>query len=366
VPAPEWARVANTTIHEFIRDEEVNILRNQKLLALAKDRGRITFNHAGDLMDWKIRYKRAPMQGFADMDTLSFARRNRWQTAQLDWRGYSATDSMTKLEGLKNKGAEAIIKIASQIVESLMDDMERAFGEEFYIDGNASGNGKRIHGFESFFSTSGANASAPIGTPNDSYAGLTCGLGDYGGAWTGSWPTGTGDDHYDFWSPLVVDYTSAVATASGGWAASTKTWPNTCREALRFGIIKSRKNRSKKGYMDLALLNDELYRLFLDKLNDNERQTVKRGDGKNGLYALGFQDVVNFDGVDVTYEYGIPSGVGYGIPMMMLELRSLQPQLFVSDDIDFDIASQSNRFAVNFFGNMRCNVRGFTKWKNVT
>jgi hypothetical protein len=76
-------------------------------------------------------------------------------------------------------------------------------------------------------------------------------------------------------------------------------------------------------------LNDELYRQFLEELDDSERLIVKRGDGQ-GLYALGFTDVVNFDGVDVTYEYGIPSGLGYGwSAWTTLELCSLQGQLFV-------------------------------------
>lgn len=366
MPAPEWARILNTTIHEYIRDEEINIMRNRKLLAMLKDRGRISFNHSGDIMDWKIRYKRSPMQGYADSDTLTFARRNRWQTAQLEWRGYSATDSMTKLEKLKNKGEQAIIKIASQIVESLMADMDDQFGDEFYIDGGAAGNSKRMHGIESFMGTSAASTVSPTGLANSTYAGLVCTLGNYGGTWTGSWPTGTGDAHYDFWTPLILDYTSAVATASGGWAATTKTWPNTCKEAMRYGLIKSKKNKSKKGMLDMYLINDDLYRQFLTALDTNERTTVRRGDSKQGLYALGFTDAVNFDGCDVAEEYGVPSSLGYGWSMDNMELRSLQSQLFEADDVDFDISTQSDRFAVNFFGNARYNPRYFVKLKNIS
>jgi hypothetical protein len=136
----------------------VNILRNRKLLAMMQERGRITINHSGDLMDWKVRYKRAPMQGYADSDTLTFSRRDRWKTAQLDWRGYAATDSMTKLERLKNKDTEAIVKVYSEIATNLMDDMDDQFGDELYIDGNAAGNTKRIHGIESLPRLVSANA----------------------------------------------------------------------------------------------------------------------------------------------------------------------------------------------------------------
>lgn len=361
----EWSRIVNTTIHKYIREVEVNILRNRKVLAMLQSKGRISFNHGGDLMDWKVRYKRAPMQGFADSDTLTFSRKDRWKTAQLEWRGYASTDSMTKLERLKNKNTEAIVKVYSEIAANLMDDMDDQFGDELYIDGNASGNSKRIHGLESFFGNGGAAAAGYIASPSDTYAGLSTALGNYGGNWSTSggnvnWPSGTGDAHYDFWSPLIVDYTDTA------WAASTKTWPNTCLEALRYGILKGKKNKSKKGMLDMILLDDELYRQYLDKLSTSERLVVTRGDSKDGLYALGFTDVVNWDGVDISYEYGVPTGAGYGWSMQNMELCSLQGQLFVPEGPDFEIASQSYRFSIDFFGNARHNPKYFTKWASVT
>ena len=315
------------------------------------------------------------MQGYADSDTLTFSRRDRWKTAQLEWRGYAATDSMTKLEKLKNKNVEAIIKVYSEIAVHLMADMEDQFGDEFYIDGNAAGNSKRIHGVKSFLGTSGASTLAPIGKPNSTYAGLVATLGNYGGTWSGitgaepagTWPTGTGDAHFDFWSPLIVDYTSAVSVANGGWAATTKTWPNTCEEAIRFGLIKSRKNKSARGMIDLILLNDDLYRQFEDKFSAKERLNVQRGDKKGGLYALGFEDMINFEGCEISYEYGLPSTEGYGFPIEMMELASLQDQLFVPNGPDEDIASQSFRFSIDFFGNLQCrSIRNFMLLDNVT
>lgn len=364
--ADNWSRVLNTTIAEYIREEEINVLRNRKVLALLKERGRITFNHGGTMMDWKVRYKRASMRGYADSDVLTFERVDRWQTAQLPWRGYAAVDAISKLEELKNKGPEAIIKVYSQIPVSLMEDVNEHFGDALYHDGNASGYTKGIHGVESFFGVSGANASAPIGTPSDTYAGLSTTLANYGGTASSTWPTGYTDVHADFWTPLIVDYTSAVATASGGWSSSTKTWPNTCREALRYGILKGKKNKSRKGMLDLILFNDELYRQFLNSLDAEERATVKRGEGSSGLYALGFTDMVNFDGVDIGYEYGCPETVGYGWNMQNMELCSLQGQLFVANPVDLDPTTQTKRFSVDMFGNLRCNPRHMVKWDNVS
>lgn len=353
---PEWQRVANTTIHEYLRKQEENITRNRKLLAMLRKKGRITMNHGGDLMDWKVRFKRAPMRTFGEGDTLTFARVNRHKTAQLDWRGYAATDSINKMEKLKNKGTEAIIKIYSEIAPSLMKDIEENFCDELYIDGNASGNEGRIHGFKSYFGYSGAASAGYIASPSDTYAGLVTTLGNYGGSWSTvssnvNWPAGTGDPEYDFWSPLIVDYTDSA------WASGTDNWANNCVECIRYAIINSTKNRSMKGMLQLILLEPDMYRNYLEKQETKERLVITRGESDDSLYSLGFKDVTNQDGVEVTSEYGVPTGEGYGICFDELELCSLQDSLFVAETPDFDIASQSERFSIDFFGNMKANPR---------
>lgn len=355
----EWQRIANTTIHQYIREQEENILRDRKFLAWLKSKGRITFGHSGDLMDWKIRYKRAPMRVFRESETLTFSRINRWKTAQLDWRGYAATDQITKLEKLKNKNTEAIVKVYSEMTENLMDDITEHFGDELYIDGNLAANAGRLHGLESFLGYSGTG-SAYIATSNDTYAGLSTVLGTYGGSFSSTWPFGTGDPEYDFWTPLIVDYTDS------SWTSATDTWANNCSESIRYAINGQMRNKSKKGMMNLILLERDLYRQFEEKLATSERLMVQRGDTKEGIYALGFRDVINFDGVDITSEYGVPQYTGYGLALMHCEVRSLQDRMFVAELPDFDIASYAERFSIDFFGNMRCNPRYFCKFINAT
>ena len=362
----DWSRIVNTTIREYVRGEEVNVLRNRKVTAMLKSKGRISFNHAGDGIDWKIRYKRAPLIGYADTDTLTFSRRDRWKTAYLDWRGYAITDSMTKQEKLKNKSTEAIVKIYDSLARNLMEDAEDQFGDEFYVDGYASGNGRRLHGIESFMGNTGVGTTVPVATNDDSYATIDTDLGAYGGTWTGNWPIGSGDAHYDFWTPLLIDYTSAITPSATnvGWSASTKTWANTCVEAIRFGIIHSRKNKTQKGMLDFILLNDEMFRAFIEQQAAKERLNATRGQKAGGLSALGFDDTFNFDGCEVTYEYGIASNLGYGWNMDNMELKSLQGQLFVPEGPDYDVASKSWRFSIDFFGNICYSPRYFVKWKN--
>src|SRR5690349_8508157 len=106
-----WSRVVNSTTRNYVKEREVNILRNRKLTAMLKKKGRISFNWSGIAADWKIKYKRVRLTPFADGDTLEFSRKDRNKTAVLDWRGYSATDSMSKGEFLANRGAQAIVKL---------------------------------------------------------------------------------------------------------------------------------------------------------------------------------------------------------------------------------------------------------------
>jgi hypothetical protein len=348
------SRQVNTTTNRFLREEEVNILRNRKLTALVQQKGRIKYNQSGNKLEWRVRYKRVPIQGYADADTLTFPRRDRWKVASLPWRGYVVTDSEGKIESLANRGPEAIIKVYGEVGQNLRDDIEDQFGEEMYLDGNLAANAKRMHGLESFFGCTAASG-AKVAVPNDSYAGLSTVLGDGGGAWSGTWPDGRGDSNYDYWSPIVIQYAQDV------WGNSGATWALNCLSALRFGLRTAQRNKSKRGMVDLVLLSGSMYEQFLNKFDNKQEIIVNRGDRKTGLVSLGFGDTTYFDGAEVTWEYGIPDGVGYGINVDEIELNSMQGQLFQADGPDWDIASRAWRFAVDFLGNMRMNPRNFFK-----
>jgi hypothetical protein len=361
--AGEFNRVLQTTIAEYLLGAEDNVVRTRKILALAKAKSRITFNHSGKELDWGIRYKRRGIEGYADGMTLSFGRSDVFKRATLPWRGYTMTDMVTKKEKLMNRGKPALIKYVSELVDAMMDDFGEAFNGQLYIDGNASGNELLLHGIESFFGTSGTTGK--VGTPADTYAGLSTAPGTYGGAWTGTWPGGTGDPEYDFWSPVVVDYTNT------NFAATTKTWPNTCVEAIRFGILKAKRNDSKKGMLDLVIHDQDLYEQFVTSLDSKETIEVKTGPGEPTLRNLGWGDTIWFEGCEHTWEFGVPTDSAgekqsYGLNFDQMELCSLQDRLFVSEGPFYDEASLSDRFAIHMFGNLKFNPRYFVKWKKIS
>lgn len=352
-----WSRVVNTTIRKYIRDVEVAILRNRVLTAMLKAKGRFTFNWSGERMDWKVEYKRNTLAGYADGDTQTFTRKDRWKTAALGWRGYAMNDAMTKVERLMNSGPEAIVRTYATIAPNLMRDMEEWFSEEFYIDGTTAANYRRMHGIESFLSGTGTGSStSPAVTANGTFAGLSCALNAYGGTWSGTWPSGRGTPDYDFWTPLLVDYGCA-------FFSSTQTWTANSLDALRYLIIKSQRSKSARGKLDFVLIDDDMFRIALNQVSDKER--IQVSDNK-GVRQLGFSNTFNLDGTDVTWEYGSPQYVGYGFNCNEMEVRSMQDQLFVPEGPDYNLSDKTWRFSIDFIGNTVWTPKFFSKLANYT
>lgn len=339
---------ANITINRYIRGAIAAIARKRILLAMLQSKGRVTNNYSGKMVEWKLKYKRSPLTPFDDGDSIVFQRQDKHKTARLPMRAYVVSQSLNKGDKLMNSGKEAIVKKWSEMVDEMLDDIRDQFCEQLVqVDGNAAGSTSRVHGLESMFSATGSSGASLVGTNNDTYAELSTTRGNYGGSWTGTWPDGYGDAHYDFFSPLVVDYTSSLGASSGGWTSSTKTWANTCVEAIRFAIINTQRNGND---LDGFLIEKNLYRQLLDHVATNERLVVNRNQDA-ALTKLGFKGI-NIDGVDVYWEQGLTAGVGYGLCFDEIELMSWQDQLFKSNTA-FNLETVADRVAIDFYGNLR-------------
>lgn len=366
----EWTRVAATTIRKYLKGYESEIFRNRAVLALMKKKGRIENNVSGDGIQWQVEYRQTPMQQNNHEQTLTFARQDAYKTAYLGWKGYSATDAIYDREVLINRGNEALVKVIDQMGRRLTETMEAQFPDKIF--GSDVTNTGDITGIESFFTATQtvtvadssatyrtANAADYVGAPNATYATLLTNLGNYAGsAPTGGWPLGVvTQPAFDFWSPIIVNYTS---TAFGGAAAS---WAQQCVQALRFGITHSKRNKSKRGDLDLILLDRDLYRQFKDKWDPIQRITVGKNDG---MASLGFSDVMNLDGVEIMSDYSIPANTGYGINADFMTLYSAHEDMFKLDGPFYDEESQAQRFMTRFFGNLVCqSPRHFCKFINL-
>ena len=372
-----FARTAATTLAKHIRDVEENMLRNYQLGALLEAAGRVNYNNTGEGFDWPVQYRLHKVEGNTGETARNFARKNLWKTANLEFRGYQATDSMYYREFKSNSGEEGIVKVFDNFTQRLETSIEQALGGEYYVNGEDSGNEQGWHGIESMFGTvsqtvavdtsGGASindhrtkaAVDQVGVPTATYAGLNCAMGGIAGEQEANlpWPEGIADPEYDFWSPLIVNYTS---TSFGG---SGNTFATQGDEAMRFAIIHAQRNSSQNGQITNIMLARDLYMDLLNLLDDKERIQVS---SEHQLRALGFKNVVNFDGIEVSWEAAIKQGVGYGLNYDNIELKSMDDSLLRSEGPEYDIHSQSFNAVVSTLSNLKfSSPRNFFKLEEI-
>lgn len=366
----DWARTIGTTLVTHLKEEELTTFRKFKVFAALEANGKVAMNQGGRGFDWQVRYRNQPVTSNNGESPRVFARHNLWQRAYLPYRGYTVTDQVTKREMLENRGAQALIDIAGKMASRLQESMQEHLSKEIYIDGNATGNENRWHGLESIFSNNGtvnvstgaqrtANAADPFGFPNDEYAGLSTGLGAIAGSQlaTGSWPYVSVDPEYDYYSPVICNYTS---TYFGG---ATATWKDQCVEAIREAVHHAKRNDTRENQIDMILLDRSLYIQFLNRLDSRERAIVTKS---SGLRSYGFGDVVELDGIEVSTEYSVPSGVGYGLSIGNMELKCMESQLMVPEGPYYNEELQSHRYAVSVLANIKMkSPRNFVKWQAI-
>lgn len=342
-----FSAVVNTTINNHVKGATPAILKKRYVLAKMMAMKRIKLNCGGKAIDWTIRHKRTPLTTIGEGGTVVFTKESKYKKATLPWRSYYAQGSITLFDKEMNKGPEAKVDLWAKKVEERLEDIQDGFPEKIYGQDGYAANSGEIMGLPSAFGAT-SSASSIFGTNSDTYGGLSTVRGTYGGTFTGSfWPFGTAQSQYDFHSPAVVNYTSTLAAASGGFESDVKTWPNTCTQAMRAGIMAAMRNGSS---LDAISLEMGLYRQFLDAVTADQRLNVNRNEDPL-MTKLGFKGI-NFDGVDVTWEVGIPSGYGYGHCFEDYELLSTQSQLF-KPMTEFNLESLSDRVLLLFFGNLK-------------
>ena len=350
----DWARSIATTIVNHLREEEIASLRKFKVFAALDGAGQIRTNMSGRGFDWEIQYRNHTPSGNNGETPRTFARQNLWKRAELEYRGAQVTDAIYKKEMLENRSASALVNVAGKMASRLLTSMEQYLAREWVKDGYAAGNELRFHGIESFMGTNGtlnvstgaqrsANAADPFASPSDTYAGLSTALGAYGGSQkTGVWPNGEADPEYDFYSPVIVNYTSTFFGAA--------TWASNCVKAVREALHQTRRNDTKEDQIDMVLIDRRMFIDFLNTLDAKERVIVSR---TNGLRSYGFTDVFELDGVEISSENSVPANTGYGLAIGNMELLCMENQLMVSEGPFYDEITQQYRYVVSTLGNLK-------------
>ena len=358
-----WGRSLAATIVKHLKKIEQAVLRNRPVSAYLENRGRFLFNQGGNGFDWRAKYKLHTVQGNTGETPRQFGRTNRYKVAELEYRGYQVVDSITKKEMLENQDSDAkVIDLNMDIVKDMVESLNEHIGEQWYVDGEASGNELKFHGIESMMGTSGtvdttataptlasrtANAADMFANPSDTYAALSTALANFGGQQVaGIWPDGTTNAQADFWSPNIILTTSTHADIGG----SGDTWATQCVEVLRALFIACHRNSGQNGQVDFCVMDRKLYRQLLNSLDDKERVLVT---AESGLRSFGFKNVVEVDGVESTWDYGVPADTGYAFNADNMDVRSMQDSFIKSDEKEWDIDSQSMKYVVDCLANIK-------------
>jgi hypothetical protein len=358
----DWARSIGTTITNYLREEELTTFRKFKVFAALEGSGNVVMNQGGLGLNWQVRYRNQPVSGNNGETPRVFARQNLWVDANLPYRGYQVTDSIYKREMLENRGQQALINVAGKMASRLQESMEQHLAKEVWIDGNKAGNELRFHGIESFTSIDGtvnitdgskrtANPDDPFGWPADVYAGVNTGLGAVAGSQLeGSWPNGVADPEYDFYSPIVVNYTSRYFKGKNSTGGDSFTWQDQCVQAVREGIQQAKRNDTKESQIDMVIMDRKMYIEYMNKLDSKERALIS---SNTGLKLYGFKDVFQQDGVDISTEYAVPTGCGYGLSIANMELRCMEGSLMTAEGPFYNEDTQAYRYVVSVLANLK-------------
>jgi hypothetical protein len=358
----DWARSIGTTIVNYLKEEELTTFRKFKVFAALEGSGNVVMNQGGLGLNWQVRYRNQPVTGNNGETPRVFTRQNLWVDANLPYRGYQVTDSIYKKEMLENRGQQALINVAGKMASRLQESMEQHLAKEVWIDGNKAGNELRFHGIESFCAIDGtvnitngqkraANADDAFGWPADTYAGINTGLGAVAGSQLeGVWPNGSADPEYDFYSPIVVNYTSKYFKGKNALGADSFTWDDQCVQAVREGIHQAKRNDTRESQIDMVVLDRKLYIAYMNKLDSKERALIS---SNTGLKQYGFKDVFQQDGVDITTEYAVPANVGYGLSIQNMELRCMEGSLMTAEGPFYNEDTQAYRYVVSVLANLK-------------
>jgi hypothetical protein len=107
--------------------------------------------------------------------------------------------------------------------------------------------------------------------------------------------------------------------------------------------------------VDAVFLTDELFRLWVEYQSRKERLVINQGGGGDGrtLTSMGYGDTFNFEGAEITWEFGMPADTGYGLNVDYIELCSMQARLFQPNGPYENEVDKSIRYDIDYFGNLR-------------
>ena len=348
-----WEGKVATLADRYTKGAEDLTVRSRLLLKWMEQQGRIVTNCDAEYTYYSVLKGEPPIEGHAEAGVINFDRRNLWDRAKLGWRGYVGTDLMYEQEKMQAKGDVVIVKRYARIFPNLTNGMRNKMHKHLYCDGDASGNEMFIQGVDTFCGTGGTTTSADkIQTASDTYFGISTALGQ-DGTWSEGlttspnatldkdWPHGEGDPDYDYWTPKLINTTSTA------WGAST--WEENCEAVLRETVGWMSLLNDTSGQELVCMMAGHMLTELKAKFAARGRDMLPHPVGRD----LGFPQVMNFEGLAIHSEFGIPVNTGFVWNMEKVDLCSLAPSLLFRRGPQYDIHELAWLFLIGFYGNLR-------------
>jgi len=355
----EWIGIVHSTRPKFMKGASDLTIRSRYFLAKLKQKGRIEYNNSGDECKWQVEYSQPPVEAYADGGVIDFANHDAFKQLSIDWRGYVATDTLSKKQRGMNAGQEQLINLfqtkSNRLVKAIRDNF---CGELIRTDGHATGNESKVHGAETVFGSGTTVVADVLAEPSDTYGltSMSTAPGTYGGSWSENlttspnanldtdWPNGQGDSEYDFLSPKLINWSST------SWSTSTNTWEANCWRAIGQAITWLTTTGGPDGMPDICLLAPNLFQGYKNHEETIRRITIPHKTASD----LGFEgNVLNQDGCAIMSDYDVAANTGYMFNTSTITIRSLFPELFWMEGPDKDPRSAwSWLWGVGFFGNV--------------
>lgn len=368
----EWEGTINATAQRYLKGASDQTIRRRLLLALLRKYERMTFGYSGYSVKWDVEYSEPEVRQFGDSGNQVFNAHDAYRQLEINCRGLTATDKLTKKQRHQNSGEDAIVNLYDTKIGKLIKALRNRVGASLYKDGHAANNENELAGIESFMGQDGNTVAADlVANPSDSYGegAVSTALNALGsGTWssdlgTGNfpnatiakdWPYGTGSTEYDYIAPKLVNY------GSSSWNTGSSEWEDNCEKVLRAANQWCRRLGGDDGAPMCHMLATELFTGFQNFMSARNRNIIPHKEAED----LGFGDALNFDGTIVKSEYNTPAGVGYGLSIEEMELISWQDELFEPDGPEWSIKDKAWLFEVGMFANLRFNPKHFAKYAN--
>jgi hypothetical protein len=361
-----WQGIVTAAAPEFVKGSLDRTVRKRLWMAMLNKRGLVRTGVDGSYeREYNVRYRKPPIESFGYGGQAVYNPRNYHKRAKMGWRGYITTDEMhvKEYEMLKNSQHKLVDRYGEAIPE-LISGMQNTFGEEFYVDGSAAGNDERFEGIETLFGSGGTVVAADlIAIPDTTYHNLDTDL-HQAGTWTSDlgtkpnaalgydWPEGSGDPEFDYNSPLHVKWDGT------GWGGTTTVFEDQCIPVIRRTAQWMRQGGGMEGDTLVLMLAGALMTDFKAAHDSKLRSLLPHREAED----LGFPDVLNFEGVAIQSEWGVPVNTGYMVAIDNMKLEFITDEMIVTNGpTAMDAEAMSYRFNAYSFGNFTFSAKHCAK-----